>query len=331
MSELWISAISLILSGGVGIAAGKWFAGRAVDHALAVHLKMYQAQLDSELTRLKAALEADARSAQARLEATLRVADERVLGEEAAEREYRFEARKRLYTAIGPLRFQLLIACSQYLSRIESFGDFQYDINLKGYFGRSLLYRIGRLIAITELIEWQTSHADFSVDPDIAALLRFRNAILKALSGAQIVLNHPAADWINQKEHIFRDTLNTLAVSMITKGEKRVVRFDEFSAILGDGTGDYLQPLARIISSLCPSETPILWLRLLGLAQACEGLLTADPTASVVEVPRLEYGKLIGLCQDTFVRDNAARYHSMLTEFRSHNIGLPTGDHTTVN
>jgi hypothetical protein len=33
------------------------------------------------------------------------------LGERAAQREYEYDARKRLYIAIGPLQFQLLAAC----------------------------------------------------------------------------------------------------------------------------------------------------------------------------------------------------------------------------
>src|SRR5215813_5230140 len=44
------------------------------------------------------------------------------LGEKSAEREYKLEAQKRLYSAIGPLRFQLLLACKDVASRIRNYG-----------------------------------------------------------------------------------------------------------------------------------------------------------------------------------------------------------------
>ena len=45
---------------------------------------------------------------------------ETYLGDKSAEREYQLEARKRLYKAIGPLRFQLVVACRDASSRINN-------------------------------------------------------------------------------------------------------------------------------------------------------------------------------------------------------------------
>ena len=41
------------------------------------------------------------------------------LGGRAAQRQYEFDARKRLYGAIGPLRFQLAVACAVLSARVE--------------------------------------------------------------------------------------------------------------------------------------------------------------------------------------------------------------------
>lgn len=43
--------------------------------------------------------------------ATVRREVESYLGEQSAHREYVLEAKKQLYHSIGPLRFQLLLAC----------------------------------------------------------------------------------------------------------------------------------------------------------------------------------------------------------------------------
>jgi hypothetical protein len=54
------------------------------------------------------------------------------------------------------------------------------------------------------------SVADFSVDPGAIALLRFNRAAERMLSGDDVVLDHPGADWSTQSQHLFATTFEQL-------------------------------------------------------------------------------------------------------------------------
>jgi hypothetical protein len=319
MLNLWTIIASLVGSGGLALLAVKWMAQRTIDHAFALNLESHKATLNEALEESKAALKVDADAAQARLEASLHRSNELMLGEEAAERSYRFEARKRLYTVIGPLRFQLISAAVDYRSRIQAVGEYGYSTSLTRYFGRSLLFRTGRLLALTELIERQMAHADFSADPATILLLRFRAQVLRALSSGDVPLDHPDTDWTNQSQHIFRDEIPIVAISMVTmSGElERVVRFDEFLSLVKDGTGPYLQPLAGLVDKLDATGTPIFWLRLLAIAEACGGLIEQEPVALALGPRNLDPSALLAASKDEHVSSNTAKYTRMLSEFRT--------------
>src|SRR5256885_1724286 len=83
-------------------------------------------------------------------------------------------ARKRLYTAVGPLKFQLILASFDLVNRVLWIGmsNEQFPITYKGYFGRSTLYRLLRVFGISEMVERQIADADFTVDPWMVSLIR---------------------------------------------------------------------------------------------------------------------------------------------------------------
>lgn len=317
--------LSLFGSAGMAALAGHWFAKGVVEHAFAVDLEKRKNELSAALAQTQAALDAQLAESQLRLESQLRRSTEAMLGEEAAERSYRFEARKRLYTAVGPLRFQLIQAAVQLRSRVRSFRRTAYDVSLTGYFGRSLLFRIGQVLALTELIERQIAYADFAVDPGMVSLLRFRAQIMRALSSGEVSLGHGDEDWTRQKQHIFRDQLPILAVSMITPQEDRpdrVVRFDEFVHLLESGDGRYLQPLALLVDGFDPTETPILWLRMLAMAEACGGLLDAEE-AVAIDPPVLDLAELLAVSKDPELATGTDKYLAMLADFRARSAPPP--------
>lgn len=340
--DLTTLVLSLFGSVGAAVGAARWFAKSAIEHAFATRLadhqselsqtlarnqvaldnqvNDYQAALDKQVNDYQAGLDKQVNEARARLEDALRQSTETMLGEEAAERSYRFEARKRLYTAVGPLRFQLIQAAVQLRSRVGSFAreNITYDTRLGGYFGRSILFRIGQVLALTELIERQIAYADFAVDPGMVSLLRFRSQVMRALSDGDVSLGHKDEDWTCQSQHIFRDQLTILAVSMMVAQEgrpDRVVRFDEFLHTLDTGAGNYMQPLAGLIDGFQPQTKPILWLRMLALAEACGGLLEKEAAAIAVEPPPLDLAKLLALSEDEQLE--AEKYLEMLADIRA--------------
>lgn len=166
----------VLSSAGVSLVTAGWLAQKLVEHRLTKDLETFKTQQEEKLELEKA--EWDGR---------VRQKVETVLAERAADRDYVLQARKRLYSAIGPLKFQLLVACRDLSGRIKRHATFdeQERIDVDDYYGRSTLYRILRPIALTELVERQISYADFGVDPDAVNLLTLKKNIFGVLSGGE--------------------------------------------------------------------------------------------------------------------------------------------------
>jgi hypothetical protein len=238
---------------GLGVPAAAWLSQALVGH-----------RLEKDMATFRAALEADRARNQAWLEAEIKQRVETILADEAAERQYELEAKRRLYTAIGPLRFQLVLACPELAGRIEARGSVrgeQYSTSLDGYYGRSTLYRILRPLCLAELIETQIAFADFSVDPAALDLLRFKKGAFSALSGDVLVAGHPRVDWTRQAEHVFVDNISKSANALIvaTDEQRRAMRFHEFEAFLATDAGfRAITPFPDLLEHLSPAARPLL-------------------------------------------------------------------------
>lgn len=240
-----------------------------------------------------------------------------LLGDATADRQYRFEARQRLYKAVGPLRFQLIQSTVQVRDRIINIVEYKHDLASRGYFYRSTLYRLGRLIALLEFIEREMAYSDFSVDDSMLRIVRFRALIFQAFSGSWFLLGHPDCDWAVEREHLFRDTLPVIATAMLTAspgGSERIVRVDEFNSALSLG-GGYLEPLTTQIASLHPRDTPVLWLRIVAVAAICDALLRSEARiADALGAKDYDFSPLLAASDDPFVMANRPAYAQAITE-----------------
>ena len=94
---------------------------------------------------------------------------------------YEYKAKQRLYLAIAPMRFQLLLACRDLARRVEAYGrskqHFYLDPYASSYYGMDTLYRAPRPLALAELIERQMAYAGFTIDQDALGLLWFKQAV----------------------------------------------------------------------------------------------------------------------------------------------------------
>ena len=145
--------ISVLSSLGISAATAWSLSDKLVVYRLRRHIEKYKTELQKELEKEKTLWQAEVRKE-----------SEVYIGEKAAEREYKYEARKRLYHATGALRLQLLVACQSAALRFKSHCSKEsFQINLERYYGRSTLYRLLRPIAIAELIERQMAYADFQL------------------------------------------------------------------------------------------------------------------------------------------------------------------------
>jgi hypothetical protein len=314
---------AMTATGIASVAAAQYLSKRLLEHRLSKDLKDYEANIGERLTRHKADLDKVVNDAKAESEARLKKEIEEYLGERLVERNYRAEARKRLYLAVGPLRFQLLVAAAELANRVSRIGDGQYvyDMSIKGYFGQSTAYRMLRVLAIVELIERQVSYADFTVDPEMRELLKFKRQAFLSLSSHRVSLGHPQEDWSRQEQHVFYDVLGIIASAMIVQegpASSRVLRFDEFSALAGDKDElRRIDPIPRLVNDFTVESKPILWLRFLALAQLCIGLMETHGSELGLELDQLNLELMLDQTNDNHIRINREKYLNALTSFRT--------------
>lgn len=272
---------------GVSLAGAWWLSQTLVQHRLTRAMEEYKAELkrDADLQ----------------------------LGERAAQRQYEYDARKRLYTAIGSLRFQLLLACREWAGRVQAHGQREsYHMTLDGYYGRSTLYRLLRPLALAELIEREIAFFDFTVDSSAMDCLRFKKAMVRMLSGDEVLHDHPDIDWSRQAQHAYTDALGTCANALVvleTRGA-RVMRFHEFQALLDTPGLAALDPFPALLGNFEITAKPLLWARLVGCGHVCNQFVASSggplgfealgfPTALLLQASR--DATLLARC-DSFVQ-----------------------------
>lgn len=231
---------------GVSLAGAWWLSQTLVQHRLARAMEEYKAELNRE--------------------------GDLALGERAAQRQYEYDARKRLYTAIGPLRFQLLLACGECAGRIGGHGAREHlPMTLDGYYGRSTLYRLLRPLALAELIEREIAYFDFAVDSAAMDCLRLKKAAARMLNGGDVLGDHPDIDWTRQVQHVYADALSTCTNALVVADPRgdRVMRFHEFEALLVSPVAAALDPFPTLLTDFEITKKPLLWARLVGYGYAC--------------------------------------------------------------
>jgi len=238
------------------------------------------------------------------------------LGEKSAEREYNLEARKRLYAAIGPLKFQLLIACRDVAARVTNYAieHESYSMNMREYYGQSTLYRLIRPIAIAELIERQITYADFSVDPTGIDLLRFKRAALTAFTDGDSILHHPHADWGDEIEHVFSGTFSRLANALIVQDEdiinkKRSMHFHEFETIINDSHQfRKFSPLSGILNDFSINKKPIFWIRLVCFGYICNEYVEQAGASIGFQKRKFDLDTLLTASKDEFTSKHVKEF-----------------------
>jgi hypothetical protein len=246
---------------------------------------------------------------------------EAYLGDRSAEREYNLEARKRLYHAIGPLRFQLVIACRDAATRINNYGLNQrqrYSMTMENYYGRNTLYRLLRPMAIAELIEQQITYADFSVDLSSVELLHFKRAAYIAFTDGDFMLGHPMINWDFQNEHLFSGTLSRLANLIIIQDDeasnkKRTMHFHEFDAFIHSPEKIKLfSPLTKILDDFSIKDKPVFWLRLICYGYICNQHVEEVGESIGFKNLSFDLNKLLLESQDDYTLLNRDKYQKTI-------------------
>jgi hypothetical protein len=158
------------------------------------------------------------------------------------------------------------------------------------------------------------SVADFAVDRGALELLRFDDLANRMLTGDEIVLGHPRADWSTQSDHLFRDNLRVAAGTLIVNEsghQARIVDFAEFAEWLReDGVPSTLADLFSIFGRCKASllENPIFWLRLVGYGHACNGLIASQGTDLGFRVRPYDAAGMLRHVEDEVIAKNPAGY-----------------------
>jgi len=224
--------------------------------------------------------------------------------------------------AVGPLRFQLLVAASELVNRVARIGDGRkYDMSKRKYFAQSTVYRLLRLLAIGELIERQIAYADFAVDPEMRSLLKFKREAFHALSSDRVSLGHAQENWGEQVQHLFSDVLGILSSSMIKQdgpaNTARVIRFDEFAAEVNGGGIKRFEPVPTLFDEFAPNSKPLLWMRLLAVAQLCNGLLQESGEKLGLAAVAMDLSHMMDLTADEEIKTRHAAFRSAIESFRA--------------
>jgi hypothetical protein len=164
--------------------------------------------------------------------------------------------------------------------------------------------------------------ADFAVDPAMRSLLNSKQQAFLALSSSLVSIGHPDEDWSEQTQHVFYDMLGIISSALIVQEtsvtSSRVIRFDEFVSMVGDEAGlQALEPIPRLIDGFSMQSKPILWLRLLALAQLCLGLLETHGTELDLEVIEIDVEKMLCVTRDEHICANLRGYADATAGFRT--------------
>jgi hypothetical protein len=235
--------------------------------------------------------------------------------EEDAWRVYSFDARRRLYETVGPLRFQLLLASRELANRVAAYPLRPYNMSAGGYYVTSFTYRVIRPLAFAELIERQIAYADFSVDPQVVDLLRFKAAARAMLCDAEVIFDDPDADWMRQREHFFSGNFGGLARSGLANepdGTVRVLREEEFGKVIDEREMSALAH--QMLASLDLAGTPRLWARLAGYGYVANWLL--DRLGPQIGISPLAYpvGEMMQAVRSPHLRGHAEQFPARLDD-----------------
>lgn len=307
VNTMEIDIATLLSSLGISAATAAWLAKSLVSQQLSKELQEHKNELDKSLSKFRSEQEAE-----------IRKGVDIFIKENEALIKYKSEAKARLYHAIGPLKFQLLLAARDYKVRATGIPRNPYDINIDGHYGKSTIFRLARLLCLAELIERQVAYADFSVDESAVKLLEFKKSLFLLLSGSKITCHHPKVDWQIQKEHIFFDVLSNIGNALILDEDgnnARCMSFSEFTSSLDDKTfSEQLSPLTTAISNLRINETPILWVRLACVTELCNSLIFDLGRPIGFKHKDLDLEKLIRESSDEFIQRKADKFVQLCHE-----------------
>lgn len=208
--------------------------------------------------------------------------------ERDARRDYEYDARKRLYAQVEPIRFNLFEALEEAHNRVKSLARTARSGKLgtgnnswvagPGYYLRSTIYKLLLPVVHFRLLQRRMTFVDFSLDRDIALqymllklyvrsftddfLLAELSPILRyepnAEGAEKLVRKEPA---VFSRQALVLGDLECIADLLTVKedGETRALQFGEFESLLAqDEQDDNVQEVLNLFTFFSPDLKPVL-------------------------------------------------------------------------
>lgn len=220
------------------------------------------------------------------------------------------EALSRLEVATGALRLELFLETRSFARRIQHYyresGEGRTLQTRKGadpgayHDGGMMIYRILRPLTVGEIVEKQTLAGDLLLDPSMADMLRFAQAAVEMLTGDRVGRRFDGEDFFEGFEmaacwdvgdegpaiyqRVRGSYLRCGAAALLApesvdgRQAPRCITHAEFCKLweqpheqeTGPAFHTGLTPMKATLDDFNRQRNPILWLRLVGYAYACE-------------------------------------------------------------
>lgn len=221
-----------------------------------------------------------------------------------AQRDYVYEARKRLYSEFQPLLFQLVESCESAKNRVlglaqsASFGHLGPDapgwLDV-GYYLSSTIHRFLAPLVLVRLAQRRLTLVDLSVDP----LVRFQYAMAKQLHATwnetwELAASEPAIGYdphhhegrvradqqVYARQHVVAGYLDQAVDALIVRDNSavRCMTYGEFEEAFESADSplnERIQEFAALFVAFHPHTKPVLWRTLLAQAHIYEGLISS--------------------------------------------------------
>jgi hypothetical protein len=294
------------------IAAGAAIAGAVISGGITIANSIMSANKQKELETLKSDLTTET---QAKIESLK--ADLAQQGKDRdARRDYEYEARKRLYDEVEPVRFNIYEALEEAFYRVGSLARTSRSGNLgigddswieePGYYLLSTIYKLLLPVVHFRVLQRRMTFTDFNLDRDIALQYALLKLYVRSFTddfdfaGIEPKLTYePNADAERQargnlavfsRQGLVVGDLECIADLLIfdEDNKTRALQYGEFERLFNDPKelDDNLHEVLRLFVSFSPERKPVL-ARLL-LVQAYFAQLILSTYQSAIEPSQLQ-------------------------------------------
>jgi hypothetical protein len=213
--------------------------------------------------------------------------------ERDAQRDYEYEARKRLYAEVQPMFFHLGEAASatfDCIRHLQGFRAFRMMQDVNAALTVNNVYRLMAPLATVRLIQRRLTAVDLRLDAALRAQYRLARELLYTFSrGERVAALAPAIEytWTGEdRQHLVPAVLEVVAAGLTVEdagGSARCMTYPEFEACFraDQSLRDTTLPVRRWLAGASPTAKPVLWRLLVAQAYLVHALtdMIANGTA----------------------------------------------------